>query len=613
MAQEIVHSTTTISVFTRHAADCPQTNPQWKRCRCRKSLYIYEDGKVRYKSAKTRSWEQAERVAQAERDLRNPVMIQLREIEAQKAAAAERASELEANQVTIEVALDRWLKSHKKLSGSSESAYRVVARKFRDWSVLRGPKYLAEITPEMLDEWVGQWSPSAARKDDRMGITTQSHLLSRLKSFFSWATKIRLIDMDPSLPLTSITPSDKRTMPLTPTQFEELLAATERYDAAQSRQQDKFGKELRTLFLVMRWSGLRIADALMLPKAALVGNRLTLTTRKTRASATPVLPDQVVAELLELRPGPNTNPCYFWWTGKSNNLSLTSFWTARVRELNKYLSFVDEQGQPMKFHSHQLRDTFAVELLLAGVAIEDVSHLLTHKSVRVTERYYAPWVTAPFETTDGERLPRERGTPQGGVVSPILMNLFMHYTFDAWMKRTNPSCPFARYADDAVVHCHTRKQAEEVMRSIALRLAECGLTMHPEKSKVVYCKDSNRTASYPHVSFTFLGFTFRPRKAIDRQKRAFTNFLPGVSADALKRMRKKVRGAFIVRRREHSSNWRSNTIPRYEAGGITSRHSVVRRCTGSFNTSIRSLSSRPDASTKRCRVTRSAVRAGSAG
>ena len=161
--------------------------------------------------------------------------------------------------------------------------------------------------------------------------------------------------------------------------------------------------------------------------------------------------------------------------------------------------------------------------------------------------YIERWLTAPFETTAGERLARERGTPQGGVVSPTLMNLFMHYTFDAWMKRTNPSCPFARYADDAVVHCRTRKQAEEVMRSIAWRLAECGLTMHPEKSKVVYCKDSNRTASYPHVSFTFLGFTFRPRKAIDRQKRAFTNFLPGVSADALKRIRKEVRGWRIYR------------------------------------------------------------------
>jgi hypothetical protein len=122
------------------------------------------------------------------------------------------------------------------------------------------------------------------------------------------------------------------------------------------------------------------------------------------------------------------------------------------------------------------------------------------------------------------------------------MNMFMHYTFDVWMERTNPFCPFARYADDAVVHCRSREQAEAVMRSIALRLAECGLAMHPEKSKVVYCKDSNRTKPFPQVSFTFLGFTFRPRRAISRPNRRFTSFLPGVSADALKRMRKEVRG-----------------------------------------------------------------------
>jgi len=186
-------------------------------------------------------------------------------------------------------------------------------------------------------------------------------------------------------------------------------------------------------------------------------------------------------------------------------------------------------------------------------AFDQIDHGLLMKAVGSHIReswirlYIERWLSAPFETADGERLVRERGTPQGGVVSPILMNLFMHYAFDAWMQRTNPLCPFARYADDAVVHCRSREQAEELMRSIAWRLAECGLTMHPEKSKVVYCKDSNRTATYSHVHFTFLGFTFRPRRAISSQNRRFTNFLPGVSADALKRMRRAVRGWRIHR------------------------------------------------------------------
>jgi group II intron reverse transcriptase/maturase len=187
-------------------------------------------------------------------------------------------------------------------------------------------------------------------------------------------------------------------------------------------------------------------------------------------------------------------------------------------------------------------------------AFDQIDHGLLIKAVRSHIKegwillYIERWLTAPFETTDGERVTRQRGTPQGGVVSPILMNLFMHYAFDVWMQRTNPSCPFARYADDAVVHCRNRKQAEEVMQSIALRLAECGLTMHPEKSRIVYCKSSGRNASYPHVQFTFLGFTFRPRKAVNSQGRRFTSFSPGVSADALKRMRKEVRGWRIHRR-----------------------------------------------------------------
>lgn len=140
------------------------------------------------------------------------------------------------------------------------------------------------------------------------------------------------------------------------------------------------------------------------------------------------------------------------------------------------------------------------------------------------------------------------GTPQGGVVSPILMNLFMHYAFDCWMSRTYQQLPFARYADDAVVHCHSREQAEEVMRAIASRLDECGLMMHPEKSKIVYCKDGNRTLAYPNVQFTFLGFTFRPREAMSRYNRLFTSFLPAASNDALKRMRQTVRSWRIHRR-----------------------------------------------------------------
>jgi len=187
-------------------------------------------------------------------------------------------------------------------------------------------------------------------------------------------------------------------------------------------------------------------------------------------------------------------------------------------------------------------------------AFDQIDHELLMKAVRrhIKEDwillYIERWLVAPFETADGTMLSRTRGVPQGGVVSPILMNLFMHYAFDSWMSRKYAHCPFARYADDAVVHCRTEEQATTMMQAIALRLAECGLTMHPEKSKVVYCRDSNRTQAYPNVQFTFLGFTFRPRVALSKDNRRFTSFLPGVSKDALKRMRQTVRSWRLHRR-----------------------------------------------------------------
>jgi group II intron reverse transcriptase/maturase len=181
-------------------------------------------------------------------------------------------------------------------------------------------------------------------------------------------------------------------------------------------------------------------------------------------------------------------------------------------------------------------------------AFDQIDHGLLLKAVRRHIKadwillYIERWLTAPFETADGARLPRVRGTPQGGVVSPMLMNLFMHYALDTWMQRHFPQCPFARYADDAVVHCRSEAQAQEVMHAVASRLAECGLEMHPEKSGIVYCRDRSRTQAYPNVTFTFLGFLFRPRRVMTRSGQLSTSFLPGVSRDALKRMRQAVRG-----------------------------------------------------------------------
>ena len=148
--------------------------------------------------------------------------------------------------------------------------------------------------------------------------------------------------------------------------------------------------------------------------------------------------------------------------------------------------------------------------------------------------YVKRWLAAPLVRPDGALEQRGKGTPQGSAVSPILANLFMHYAFDAWMARNIPGCPFERYADDAIVHCKTRRQAEHVLDRIAQRMSEVGLTLHPEKTRIVYCKDGRRRAQHQHTAFTFLGFAFRGRGARSRNGRIFNGFLPAISPEALK-------------------------------------------------------------------------------
>ena len=139
-------------------------------------------------------------------------------------------------------------------------------------------------------------------------------------------------------------------------------------------------------------------------------------------------------------------------------------------------------------------------------------------------------------------LERDKGTPQGGVVSPLLANLFLHYAFDLWVTRHLPGIRFARYADDAVLHCKSKRQAEYVLDRIRERFRACKLELHPGKTRIVYCKDINRTSDHPDIQFTFLGYTFRPRKALDKYGRVYVNFSPAVSRDALKAMRQTIRG-----------------------------------------------------------------------
>ena len=184
---------------------------------------------------------------------------------------------------------------------------------------------------------------------------------------------------------------------------------------------------------------------------------------------------------------------------------------------------------------------YVIDLDIKGF-FDNLDHELVMKAVRKhTDSkwmllYIERWLKAPAQDKEGKLENRTKGTPQGGVISPLLANLFLHYAFDEWMKRNYPHNPFERYADDAVVHCKTEAEANKLRKAIEERLADCKLELHPEKTKIVYCKDDDRRKEYPNEKFDFLGYTFRARRSKNRWGKHFINFTPAVSNKAKKKM-----------------------------------------------------------------------------
>lgn len=178
-------------------------------------------------------------------------------------------------------------------------------------------------------------------------------------------------------------------------------------------------------------------------------------------------------------------------------------------------------------------DTVDHDLMLKAVA--------AHTDERWVLLYVERWLKAPLDTGDGDLKERDRGTPQGSAISPLLANLYLHYAFDAWMAREFPAVHFERYADDVVVHTKSERQARFMLGEIKARMAACHLELNSDKTHIVYCKDSNRPSSHEHERFDFLGYTFRPRKAENHRGVRFTSFLPAVSDDAAKKIRQTIR------------------------------------------------------------------------
>jgi len=200
------------------------------------------------------------------------------------------------------------------------------------------------------------------------------------------------------------------------------------------------------------------------------------------------------------------------------------------------------------------RYDWVLEFDIKGL-FDNINHELLMKAVRKHTDckwvilYIERWLKAPFQTKDGKMEERKAGTPQGGVISPVLANLFLHYAFDKWIQINFQQIPWARYADDAIAHCRTKEEAENLLEKLEQRFNECGLELHPDKTRIIYCKDDDRRGDFPITKFDFLGYTFRPRRSKNKYGKYFINFTPAVSNKACKNMRKDIR------------NWRMHLKP----------------------------------------------------
>lgn len=179
-------------------------------------------------------------------------------------------------------------------------------------------------------------------------------------------------------------------------------------------------------------------------------------------------------------------------------------------------------------------DNLSHELLMLAVR--------KHTDSRWVLLYIERWLVAPVQNRDGTLQSRTKGVPQGSAIGPVLANVYLHYAMDEWMRRNYPQCPFERYADDSVIHCSSEAEAFKVKEALSQRLKECGLEMNAEKTRIVYCKDSNRKGNYPYIEFDFLGYTFKPRMAKNSVRGVwFTNWLPAASSKSLTSMRGKMK------------------------------------------------------------------------
>jgi integrase/recombinase XerD len=361
-----------LRVYTRHYPPCTQTDSSYRRCRCPKWINgTLPTGIFIRTSAKTRSWENAERKARLMESNADPL----------------RQSPPETSlRITIQEAVQSFLQDEEARQLAKTTICQsksLFERQLLPWARSQSLIFLDQLTTARLRDFRASWKNNA--------LTTQRKH-HRLNGFFDFCIENDWLPRNPSKRMKGVQVSQIPTDYFTPAEFQQIVDATYAYGNWKSgRDFEHRALRLRALILLMRWSGLSILDAVTLERRRLEENRLFLYRQKTRVPVYVPIPPDVAALLHAL---PSDNPRYFFWSGNGDPHTAKKGWQRSLRNLFHQLNAKTEDGQPKRAYPHMFRDTFAVELLLAGVPLDQVSLLLGHSSIRITERHYAPFVKA---------------------------------------------------------------------------------------------------------------------------------------------------------------------------------------------------------------------------
>lgn len=346
-------------VFTRHSADCSKrADKNWRRCHCPRWFAITDDSGHRRVSAKTRSWERAEQ--KARQMMQQPGVT------------------LQDSRTSIAFAVDKFLRNKQAQNVGEGTLYNytlLLKKQLTKWASEQAIVYLDELTLARLEDF-RTWLPVQA--------STRKYKQALIKAFLGYCLMHEWIASNPALALTRVHAKERPTGYFTQDEFRKICEATTTHYRRQDLPCAELNQRLLAFVQCLRWSGLRIGDAIQLERTRLDKNdRILLYMEKTGEPLGVVIPPQIAAAMRKL-PGDK----YFFWDGRANYKGVLRSWEYTLASLFKRAEI------KKRAHPHMFRDTFAIELLLAGVPLDQVSKLLGHRSIKITEKHYAPWVAA---------------------------------------------------------------------------------------------------------------------------------------------------------------------------------------------------------------------------